>query len=72
MTFNEWLHAQQERTKDAVGDLARDVAGDPYAPDGYETLWAYVEALPGRRENVLSVVDAAWTEFNGRDPATCR
>jgi hypothetical protein len=63
MTFRTWLVAQQGRQCNVVGDLARDVAGDPNAPDSYRALREYFAATPNHHPNALGCLDEAWCQF---------
>lgn len=44
MTFQTWLVKQVDRD-DPIGDLARDVDADPYAPGGFYPLRAYIRSI---------------------------
>lgn len=72
MTFRKWLISQRHRECDVVGDLARDVAEDPIAPDGYRAMRRYIADIPNHHWNVLNSVDEAWRQYKERPKRSSR
>jgi uncharacterized protein YozE (UPF0346 family) len=64
MTFRKWITGQQKR-RDAISSLARDVAFDTDARKIRNTRQAWREYLEtqGAPDNVLEVFEAAWVEY---------
>ncbi len=65
MRFGDWLPFQVDRD-DPVGDIARDLLEDPYAPRDAETLQEiedYLRRLHASRQALAALRDA-WAEWS--------